>query len=100
VLLRGEAMSEKPMSAEDRAFYAGFVDIMTDDQRRRNRDSGVRMMLNELTGPFGGALGQESRIKERTSEDERIAAVLRQIKALLDAVATPELPVSRRRRKR
>jgi hypothetical protein len=67
------------MTDEERAFYAGFVDITTDEQRRQNRDSYVRNMLNDLTGPFGGALGQGARIKDPTREDRRIAAVLGQV---------------------
>ncbi len=76
-----------------------WKDITTDEQRRANRDSSVRMMLNETTGPFGGALGQGARIERKTAEDFRIAGVILQVKSLLETIAKPE-PTRRRKRRR
>ncbi|MGE0206156.1 MAG: hypothetical protein AB7E70_19460 [Hyphomicrobiaceae bacterium] len=87
---------------EEAAFYdpKNWRDLMTDDQRRANRDSSVRAMLRETTGPFGGALGQGARIEQKTDDDLRIAAVIEQVKTLLETIATPEPKVSRARRRR
>lgn len=92
-------MRERPLTPEEEHFFAGFVDMTTDEQRRKNRDSSVRQALADVSGGLG-AIGQGARIKEQTDGDRRIAGVLHQVKQLLEGIATPEPATPRRRRRR
>ena len=70
--------AEKPMTAADEAFFAGFKSTMTDDDHRRNRDSSIRGAINEIEGVLG-ALSQTRSIREPNIRDAEIAISLERI---------------------
>jgi hypothetical protein len=81
----------------EHAFYAGFTDMMTDDQHRDARDGDVRNAISDLRRSIAW---QCARIRKPTDEDRRAHDAIGKAIQLLAALPTKTREEKKRRRGR